>query len=84
MNLTMFDQQVEMKVSDTGEGIHPEELPYVFERFHRGDKSRHTDENQSGLGLAIVKAIVTSHGGNVSATSEPGKGASLTIRLPLA
>lgn len=84
MDLTLHNQQAEMKVSDTGEGIHPDELPYVFERFHRGDKSRHTDQNQSGLGLAIVKAIVTSHGGSVSATSEPGKGASLIIRLPVA
>ena len=73
---------VEMKVRDTGEGIAPEELPYVFERFHRGDKSRHTDENQSGLGLAIVKAIVTAHAGSVSASSEPGQGTTLTIRLP--
>ncbi|MGB4595153.1 MAG: HAMP domain-containing sensor histidine kinase [Anaerolineaceae bacterium] len=84
LGLATVDKQIQIKVSDTGEGIAPEELPYVFERFHRGDKSRHTDENQSGLGLAIVKAIVNSHGGSVSATSEVGKGTSLIICLPKA
>ena len=84
LGLALVENQVEINVTDTGEGIAPEELPYVFERFHRGDKSRHADENQSGLGLAIVKAIVTSHGGSVNATSEPGKGTSLIIRLPRA
>jgi two-component system sensor histidine kinase BaeS len=84
LGLALVDKQVEINVTDTGEGIAPEELPYVFERFHRGDKSRHADENQSGLGLAIVKAIITSHRGSVNATSEPGKGTSLIIRFPRA
>ena len=84
LGLALVENQVEINVTDTGEGIAPEELPYVFERFHRGDKSRHADENQSGLGLAIVKAIVTSHGGSVNAKSVLGKGTTLIIRLPKA
>lgn len=84
LGLALVENQVEINVTDTGEGIAPEELPYVFERFHRGDKSRHADENQSGLGLAIVKAIVTSHGGSVNAQSVLGKGTTLIIRLPKA
>lgn len=82
--LSSQENLVELKVADNGEGIDEAELPYIFERFHRGDKSRHTDENQSGLGLAIVKAIINSHGGTVTATSARFKGTSIIIHLPQA
>lgn len=76
---------VEMTVSDTGSGIDPEDLPYVFDRFYKADKSRHrTDDPSSGLGLAIAKAIVEAHGSSIAAASAPGAGATFTLRLPLA
>ena len=66
---------------DTGEGIPPEELPYIFDRFQRGDKSRHMETGESGLGLAIVKALVDAHGGSTSAESMPGEGTSIRLLL---
>ncbi|MEA4812351.1 MAG: ATP-binding protein [Anaerolineaceae bacterium] len=71
-----------IEVRDSGSGIAEEELPLIFERFHRADKSRHTDENQSGLGLAIVKALVIAHQGEIHVESEIGKGTSFKILLP--
>lgn len=70
-------------VQDTGEGLEPEQLALVFNRFHRGDRSRSRDTGGAGLGLAIVKAIVEAHGGRVEAAS-PGKGqgSTFTVWLP--
>ena len=73
-----------IEVQDSGSGISKEELPLIFERFHRADKSRHTDVNQSGLGLAIVRALVLAHGGEVIAESELGKGTKFKVILPTA
>jgi len=68
-------------VSDTGIGIPPEDLPHLFERFHRGrNASRYPG---SGLGLAIVKALVDEQGGTVRAESEMGVGTSIIVTLPL-
>ncbi len=64
---------VVLSVKDTGEGLEPEQLPAVFDRFYRADKSRSRETGGTGLGLAIVKAIVEAHGGHVEAQS-PGKG----------
>ena len=72
----------ELTVSDTGPGIAAEDLPHVFERFYRADKSRARAEGRAGLGLAICKAIVEAHGGAISAGSVPGAGACFTFRLP--
>jgi signal transduction histidine kinase len=69
--------------SDTGKGIPPEHLPHVFERFYRIDTSRSRSEGGAGLGLAIVKQIIQAHGGRVWAESEPGKGSTFYITLPL-
>jgi len=75
---------VRLLVSDTGEGIPPEDLPFIFDRFWRGDRSRsHADGASSGLGLAISKQLVEAHGGRIEAESEPGHGTSFTIDLPL-
>ena len=74
---------VRFSVSDTGEGIPEKELPYIFEEFHRVDKSRHADENQSGLGLAIVKAIVLGHGGRVWVESMLGQGSVFHFCIPV-
>ena len=71
------------KVADNGEGIPAEELPLIFERFHRVDKSRHADSNQSGLGLAIARAIVEAHGGKIWAESLPDSGTTISFEIPL-
>ncbi len=71
-----------LEVIDTGVGISAEDLPHIFERFYRADKSRNRNEGHSGLGLAIVKAILDAHGGTISATSEMGKGSTFIVRLP--
>ncbi len=77
-------KQVRLRVSDTGVGIDPADLPHIFERFYRADRSRATSTGGSGLGLSIVKAIVTAHGGTVWAESTPGKGTSILFTLPIA
>ena len=69
--------------SDTGDGIAPEHLPHVFDRFYKGDASRADRRGAgSGLGLSIVKAIVERHGGRITAASTPGAGTTLDISLP--
>ena len=72
--------QVAFQVSDTGVGIHPADLPRVWERFFRADRSR--TGRGTGLGLAIVKHIVLAHGGTMSASSEPGRGSVFTVMIP--
>ncbi len=67
--------QVQVEVADTGEGLSAEDLPHVFERFYRGEKSRSRATGGSGLGLAIAKGIVEAHGGRVWVESKPGEGA---------
>lgn len=76
------ERSVEMSVSNTGPGIPPEDLPYVFDRFYRGDKSRQRDEGGSGLGLAIAKSLVKAHGGDIHVSSQPGEGAVFSFWLP--
>jgi len=71
-------------VKDTGTGIDPKDLPYIFDRFFRSDRSRSGASGGSGLGLAIIKAIITAHGGTIRAESTPGKGTCITFTLPLA
>lgn len=73
-----------IEVADTGPGIAAADLPSVFERFWRADKSRNRRTGGSGLGLAIVRQLVAAHGGEVGVTSVPGEGAMFTIRLPAA
>jgi signal transduction histidine kinase len=74
---------VEIVVSDTGEGIAPELLPHIFERFRQGDSSSTRSHGGLGIGLALVRHLVDLHGGSVSAQSAgPGKGTTVTVVLP--
>lgn len=80
LSLARADSGVVLRVSDTGCGIDPADLPHVFRRFWRSDSSRSLPGN--GLGLALAKAIVTSYGGAIACESEPGQGTTFTITLP--
>jgi two-component system OmpR family sensor kinase len=71
-------------VDDTGPGLSEEHLERVFERFYRADPSRSRSSGGLGLGLSIVAAVAEAHGGSVAAQSQPGKGATFRIALPLA
>ncbi len=74
--------EVQFSVSDSGPGIAAEELPHIFERFYRGDKSRARSSGGAGLGLAIAQALVLAHGGRIWAESRPGEGATFSFTLP--
>lgn len=78
------EHEVAVTVRDTGVGIAPEHLPYVFERFYRADKSRARQTGGAGLGLAIARQLVVAHGGTITAASDPGRGSTFTFTLPFA
>ena len=70
-------------VRDEGEGLSPADLPHLFERFYRGEKSRSRAFGGAGLGLAIARGIVEAHGGTITAANAPNGGAEFTVALPL-
>ena len=73
---------VRVEIQDTGEGIPAQDLPHVFERFYRGEKSRSRATGGAGLGLAIAKGIVEAHGGTIEVESQPGQGTRFSFTLP--
>jgi signal transduction histidine kinase len=75
------DDRVRLDVADTGMGISPKEMPRIFDRFFRGDKSR--SRSGAGLGLSLARVIVRSHDGDIIARSDPGKGSTFTVELPV-
>jgi signal transduction histidine kinase len=80
----LYDKDtVNISVADTGEGIPSEDLPNIFERFYRVDRSRTRATGGSGLGLTIAKRLVEAHGGHIYVASEPGEGSTFTITLPI-
>jgi signal transduction histidine kinase len=76
------NQHIEVTISDTGEGIRAGDLPHIFERFYRGEKSRSRATGGAGLGLAIARGIVQAHGGDIKVESETGKGTQFTFTIP--
>jgi two-component system phosphate regulon sensor histidine kinase PhoR len=79
----LVDDSVRISVADQGIGIPENDLPRIFERFYRADKSRSSEHPGTGLGLSIVKHIAQLHGGSVEAVSELGKGATISVVLPI-
>jgi len=78
------DNLVRLRVSDSGSGIEPEDIPHIFDRFYRSDAARQQDRegSESGLGLAIAKSIVTANGGTIDVSSILGEGTTFTIAFP--
>jgi two-component system sensor histidine kinase BaeS len=74
------DEKVILKIEDTGIGIKEEDLPYIFERVYRGDKSRHEIEG-NGIGLTIVKDILNLHKAGIEVKSKEGKGSLVTVNF---
>ncbi|MFD4676177.1 sensor histidine kinase [Lentzea sp. NPDC058450] len=82
VRLFQWQDRAILEVADTGTGIAPEDVPHVFDRFWRADKSRSRRTGGSGLGLAITRHLVEAHGGTVSVTSTLGEGSTFRISLP--
>ena len=76
------EKGIEITISDTGEGIAPIDIPYVFDRFYRSEKSRSRQTGGAGLGLAITKGIIEAHHGSITVDSAPGIGSTFIIRIP--
>jgi len=85
VGLGKVDSRARLTVSDNGPGISPEDLPHIFERFYRGEKSRtrQKDGKGFGLGLSIAYWIIRNHGGEIEVESQLGKGTTFCIWLPL-
>lgn len=83
VRVEMAGNQALVIVADTGTGISPEDLPHVFDRFYRGNKSRGRRVGSAGLGLAIARQLVMAHGGEISVESAEGTGTTFTVRLPI-
>lgn len=74
--------RIVIELEDTGIGIHEEDLPYIFDRFYRGDKSRSSSSGGTGLGLTLVRKIVERHNGQVEVSSRPGLGSAFRVIFP--
>jgi signal transduction histidine kinase len=83
VSLNADHKSLYIKVADTGVGIPEDCVEHIFERFYRVDKARSRDTGGTGLGLAITKNIILMHKGNINVYSEPGKGTTFTVRVPM-
>lgn len=82
LGLQQIPGAIQLTVHDSGPGIPPQSLPYIFDRFYRAEKSRTRAEGGSGLGLAIARQLAQAHGGDLSAANHPQGGATFTLTLP--
>ncbi|RPJ51003.1 MAG: hybrid sensor histidine kinase/response regulator, partial [Chloroflexi bacterium] len=82
VSLEWKEARVELRVTDTGTGIAPEQLPNIFKRFHRVEGARSRSLEGSGIGLALVQQLVRLHGGSITVTSEVGRGSTFCVSLP--
>jgi signal transduction histidine kinase len=83
VSLRREGQMAVVAITDTGVGIPAEDIPFIFERFYRVDKSRSRAEGGSGLGLAICRHIAEAHGGKIEVESQVGVGSTFSVWLPL-
>jgi signal transduction histidine kinase len=83
LRLAIDAQTAVVTIEDHGDGISPEALPHIFDRFYRGDPSRTRNSGGTGLGLAIARAIVVKADGSIQLASQLGQGTTATIHLPL-
>ncbi len=79
----IWDDSINISITDTGKGIPPGDLPHIFERFFRSDRSRSRETGGTGIGLAIVQELVAAHGSVVTVTSEIGKGSTFSFNLKI-
>jgi two-component system, OmpR family, sensor histidine kinase BaeS len=84
LSATHANNEVRLHIADTGAGIAPDDLPFIFDRFYRGDSSRLQMTGESGLGLAIARSLIEAHGGRISVESAAGAGTTFTVALPAA
>lgn len=82
VNVKGAEDITEISIKDSGNGIPPEDLPYIFERFYRADKSRNRLTGGAGIGLTITKSIIEAHKGRIEVQSELEKGTEFTVSLP--
>jgi two-component system sensor histidine kinase ResE len=83
LSVAAVNDTVQMRVRDTGAGIPPENLPFIFEKFFQADNQASASAKGTGLGLAIAKTIIGAHGGSISAESTLGEGTTFSITLPM-
>ncbi|HSS96775.1 MAG TPA: ATP-binding protein, partial [Terriglobales bacterium] len=83
LKTTQRDNGIVLDVQDTGIGISPEDVPYIFDRFYRADSARPAAKGGTGLGLAIVRKVVDMHGGRIEVKSVPEKGSTFSVWLPV-
>jgi len=83
LRVSRKENYIEISVKDSGIGISEKDMPYIFERFYRADKSRTRASGGMGIGLAITKAIVEAHSGNISVESTEGAGSDFKITIPV-
>ena len=82
VDINSNNKNVEIVIKDTGIGISQEDLPFVFERFHRGKEAISIDPNESGVGLYVTKKIIELHNGGIYISSKKGDGTTIKILLP--
>ena len=82
VELTPKEKNISVQISDTGSGIPEEELPHIFDRFYKVERTRGLESGHSGLGLAIAKKMLELHGRSIDVTSSSGSGTSFAFQLP--